>query len=823
MPPAHTADRTASTPAVGMARSRLWLFRVAAMVLAPLLVLALVQGILALAGFGYPTSFFLPGRVDTRDAVIQNDRFGWRFFGSTMSRTPCPLLFDRVKPKDAVRIFVLGESAAYGDPQPAFGLARVLEVLLSHRYPGVRFEVVNAAMTAINSHAFLPIARDCAGQQGDLWVIYMGNNEVVGPYGAGTVFGPQAPRLALIRASLAFKATRAGQWLDAMRERLSRRPASASEWGGMMMFVKHQVSQDDPRMKAVYGHFERNLSDILAAGVRSGARIVVSTVASNLKDCAPFASMHRPGLSEAQQAEWEQLFQAGVAAQKASRYAQAAESYGRAAQIDDRFAELQFRWAQCCLASGQDAEARQRFVLARDYDCLRFRCDSQLNDLIRKAAQGRDKEGILLADGEQALSQGSPNGLPGEELLYEHVHLRFEGNYLLARTIAAQAERLLPDRVTQGAKTEAEWLPPEECAQHLAWTDWDRYQAWTSILVRLNDPPFTTQMNHAEQCQRIQAQIERLLPAVQAPALQQSIATVRKALAESPDDRFLYESLGTLLSKTEDLAGACEAWQQVSHLLPHYVQAYCQTGLLLVLQKRYDEAVQSFNLALRLEPDSFTAIEGLANTLAHQGKNQEAVALYDKVLRIKPNYSPTHISLGLALKALGRTQEAEAQFRQATQSPVNTAASFQSLGKVCFDQGWMEEAVANFTKALRLDPTDAAIHVNLGMALASLRRYPEAQKHYAEAVRLNPTLAEAHFRLGFELGRQGKDAEALSHFAEALRLKPDLKEARVNLGVALMHLGRTGEAIQQFEEVLRTDPTNPTALKNLKALRGNPP
>jgi hypothetical protein len=36
----------------------------------------------------------------------------------------------------------------------------MLEAMLSLRYPGVQFEVENAAMTAINSHAILPIARD---------------------------------------------------------------------------------------------------------------------------------------------------------------------------------------------------------------------------------------------------------------------------------------------------------------------------------------------------------------------------------------------------------------------------------------------------------------------------------------------------------------------------------------------------------------------------------------------------------------------------------------------------------------------------------------
>ena len=74
-----------------------------------------------------------------------------------------------------------------------------MEVLLRERYPGVNFEVVNVAITAINSHVIVPIARECARYQGDLWIIYMGNNEMIGPFGAATVFGAKAPPWPLVR------------------------------------------------------------------------------------------------------------------------------------------------------------------------------------------------------------------------------------------------------------------------------------------------------------------------------------------------------------------------------------------------------------------------------------------------------------------------------------------------------------------------------------------------------------------------------------------------------------------------------------------------
>src|SRR5207249_5491162 len=131
----------------------------------------------------------------------------------------------------------VGESAAQGFPDPSTSFARVLEVMLRDRYPDTHFEVVNTAVTAINSHVILPIARECAGFQPDLFVAYIGNNEVVGPFGAANVLGSHSPNLRLIRSNVALKATRTGQLLGNIVRRGSAHDAPQF-WGGMEMFTR---------------------------------------------------------------------------------------------------------------------------------------------------------------------------------------------------------------------------------------------------------------------------------------------------------------------------------------------------------------------------------------------------------------------------------------------------------------------------------------------------------------------------------------------------------------------------------------------------------
>lgn len=821
----NASGKAAALPIKEISPRRLWLFRLVA-ALSPVLFFLLLEATLRICGYGHPNAFFLKTTVNGQRAWIQNDRFAERFLGREMARQPFPLAIPEVRLPNTIRIFVFGESAAFGDPQPEFGLPRMLEALLDTRFHGAQFEVVNAAMTAINSHAILPIAHDSPAQPGDIWVLYMGNNEVVGPYGAGTVFGLKAPKLALIRCSLALKATRTGQLLERLIAAFDKRPASKKAWTGMQMFLSSQVRQDDSKMQRVYANFQRNLDEILAEGRRKGAKIVVSTVGSSLTDCAPFASLHRANLSDSDLANWERLYQNGIQAQQAGRAAEAVEQFRQAAQIDDTFAELHFRWGQSCVALGQQDEALQQFIRARDLDTLRFRCDTRLNEIIRKSVSNREADGIQFVDAETILKPQSSNtlGLASgpTNYFYEHVHLTFEGNYRLGLSLAEQVANFLPEKVTATIKPEQPWPSESDCARRLAWNDFNRREAASLMYNRISDAPFTNQLNHAEQIDRLRRQLEELMPSTQPAGLQAAASRCREALATSTNDWILYNNLGHLEQRLGDFASAAKSWRRVLESMPHCLEAWEQLGAILAAQKENAEAFAAFEHALQIDPDSIVAQTGKGQIFLAEGKNEEAVSSFERALKIKSYWQPAHLGLAKALEALGRKSEAEAHFREALKDRINTPASYKALGQLCFEKGWLPDAAKNFSDALRLDPSDAATHVNLGMTLGTMGRRTEAREHYAEAVRLDPSLAEAHARLGLELGRDGNDAGAVEQFSEAVRLNPEYLEARLNLGIALAKQNRGPQAAEQFREVLRRSPTNAVAQKYLLTLQGVP-
>jgi tetratricopeptide (TPR) repeat protein len=810
--PAPAPPRPAG-PAISAGKIRA--FRLA-LLLMPVALLAALEIGLRLAGFGYPTGFLLPSENHGEKTFIQNNRFGWRFFGPRMARVPEPISITREKPPGTVRIFVFGESAALGDPQPRYGLPRMLQAMLEARHPGVKFEVINTGMTGINSHTILPIARDCAKAGGDIWVVYMGNNEVVGPYGAGTVFGSQSLPLPIIRASLALKATRTGQLVESLLETLRPAPPSKNEWGGMVMFLNNRVRAKDPRMAGVYHHFSANLADILRAARAVGVGVVVSTVAVNLKDCAPFASRHRPDLSAPQLAGWQADFDLGTAAQSAGRYAEARTDFLTAGKVDDTFAELRFRRGDCARALGDIVAAQRELVAARDSDTLRFRCDNRLNELIRDAADGREREGIRLADGERALAAASPEGLPGADFFYEHVHLTFEGNYVLARAIAEQVEALLPAKVPPADQP---WPGPEQCARRLAYTDRARQEALSEILGRRTDPPFTWQINHAAEMQRLGRLSQSLPPADSPAALQSALTATRAALANASQDQDLLDQLAELETAVGDFAAAAAAAEKAVALCPSSTVAWSLLGRARVQQQDFAGGAAAFHEAIKLDSQDVWAMQNEAICLRKEHHPAEAMTEFKRALAVKPRFGLAWLALGQTYEELGRTNDAQACYQLAVANPIHHSDELITLARFCQSRNWLAASATNYAEAITLSPADAGLRIEAGQVLAALNKHAEAAQCFAAAAALAPDSGQAHFLGGLEWGQLGRPEEAAREFQEAVRIWPELVQARVNLGIALYRQGKFAEAGDAFQAALQRDPNNAAALKFIQAIQ----
>jgi tetratricopeptide (TPR) repeat protein len=772
---------------------RRWCFRFLALLI-PLLVLGLLEVILGMAGYGFPTAFFLNANDDDRAMLTDNPKFGWRFFPPAIARAPQPLYLAARKPPGSVRIFVLGESAAMGDPEPAYGFARQLERLLQARHPEQKVEVVNAAMTAINSHVIRQIARDCKPREGDFWLVYAGNNEVIGPFGAGTVFGRQTPGLATVRIILALKTTRLGQLLA----QLTRSASEPKNWEGLEFFLRWQVPRDSPRLKRVYASFAANLGDVADFGRRSGATVLLATVPVNLRDFPPLASAHRAGLRPEQLADWQKWFSAGAQAQAAGRFGDAFSDFLRAGEIDDDFAQLAFQRASCEMELKQAVPAETDFRLARDLDMLRFRADSRINDIIRQTATAK---GIPLIDGDEEFA-----GYRGEDLFYDHVHLNFTGNYRLALLFAAEVEKHWP-----GAQTNSlPWLSEAEVARRLAYTGFDERRVGEEMRARLQQPPFNAQSNFRARDERWRM----ALAALSAPPASY-FSNYQAAIALTPDDWLLHANFARLLEGAGDNSGAATQWAEVSRLLPHSPESWANLGRLARIAGDTGRAKNFLQKALKEQPDSAETCTEFGILEASLGKSASARQQFHSALRLQPGFSAARVSLGLLLAREGDVTGAAAEYRQALRWHTNNVEARINLANLLAAHGGTSEALTLFEQAVTLEPENPIAHYNFGRLLAVENQAAAAITNFQVALQQSPEMGEIHYELGQALARLGREAEALGEFAQAVRLKPDLADAHLNYGVALARSGRYSEAVAEFRETLRFHPQDERAQRML--------
>ena len=599
------------------------------MLLLPFVLLGVVEVTLRLAGFGYNPNFFKRLKINHEDFLVQNEKFSWRFFPKQIARNPGPIRFRAHKPPGTFRIFVFGESAAMGDPAQSFAPYRYLEMLLQEKYPGTNFEVINVAFTAINSHVILPIARECAAHEGDLWIIYMGNNEMVGPFGVTTVFGTQAPSRSHVRLALALQRFRTGQCLMEVGRKLKSQGSRSFAEGGTAMFLESQIAPDNPRKETVYRNFQQNLDDILHLGIDSGARVLLNTVAVNLKDCPPFASLTNSTLSSADRNRFDQLYPQAIDAAKQKEFAKAVDLFEKAAQLNSNFAAVQFSWGECLLAQTNLAGARQRFQLACDKDALPLRADSRINLASRAEGEKIGNKQLILFDTPTALAAGSESGLCGQEIFYEHVHFDLDGRYRLGRAWAEQIEALLP-------RTTNSWPSQTPCDEMLGLSEWNRAQVLHFMMERLKVPPLNIQAMNEKRLAGLEARVNQLRPQMNAENAVKTRKSFVKLLDQRPEDFFLHQEFALFLEHTGDVPAATEQWQRFRDLLPHDSVGHYQVGRLLSLQQRYSEAETALRVATAILPSRTDGWAELGNALAMQKKYPEALVSYSTALKQNP-------------------------------------------------------------------------------------------------------------------------------------------------------------------------------------------
>lgn len=427
------------------------------LILFPFLILLLIEFILRTISFGDDYPLFV--KSEAFDGYQQpNPQVIKRYFSNpelAPNIEPDTFYFKEDKPKDAFRIVIQGGSTAAGFPFGRFGsLQGMLQQRFKRIYPSKNIEIISTAMSAVNSYTLLDFTDEILAIEPDLISIYAGHNEYLGIMGVGSAYASMNDRsTSLIYLKLKnlklFQLVQSAVTMfqsnnDNKTNKNSERDGNRKENNRTLMasVAKNKsIILNSETYKDGVDQFSGNLDLILEKYKKHNIPVLISTLASNEADQAPFKSTE-----------------------------------------GEFSADALFLKAKALAKQGKLKQARQKFIQASDRDLLRFRAPSEFNRIIRTKI---DNDNIHLVDAQNRILNDSQNSIIGYQHMFEHLHPNARGYFLLAEAFVDKIISLdLIGSVESNFSTEYAW-------QDIPLTQADLIAAKHKIKTLVSDYPFT--------------------------------------------------------------------------------------------------------------------------------------------------------------------------------------------------------------------------------------------------------------------------------------------------------------------------------------------
>jgi tetratricopeptide (TPR) repeat protein len=373
--------------------------------LLPVIFLILLETVLQLLNYGGDTRLFIPTPDNNSPYFGINTRIGSRYFnGEKFIPTPRKDLFLQAKPDNSYRIFVLGGSSTAGYPYGNnITFPRILNLRLCDAFPQKRIEVVNMAMTAINSYTLLDYMDEILEQAPDALLIYAGHNEFYGALGVASVesLGRSNWFVRLYLSLQRFKTVRLLRDIIYKTAGLFKSPADEDSTSDDTQTQMSRIVKDEniyyksDLYQLGKKQFYNNLEAICSRAKDAGIKVILSELVANIRDQLPFGSAKTNDMPAAME-----LFTKG------------------------RHLE----------SEGNYQEAKEAYYMAKDLDLIRFRASEEFNDIIHQIG---NRYAIPVIEMKKWFERQSPNGLIGNTLMHEHLHPNIDGYFLMAEAFFA--------------------------------------------------------------------------------------------------------------------------------------------------------------------------------------------------------------------------------------------------------------------------------------------------------------------------------------------------------------------------------------------------
>jgi len=296
-----------------------------------------------------------------------------------------------------------------------------------------------------------------------------------------------------------------------------------------------------------------------------------------------------------------------------------------------------------------------------------------------------------------------------------------------------------------------------------------------------------------------------------------AVNTFRSALKFEPDSPRVLYFIGLSLYSAGDLNGAVAALTQSIQRYPGEVKTHLILAGALSQLHHNAAAEAEWKAALKLDPGSKVALDGLSKSLIADGDYSSVIAL----LHAAPHDEDLTLDLALAYAQAGMMDESAATLTKALQANPSSMRLTNALATIYVKQTRYQEAARVAEKAATLHPRDLDAQRLYLRVLVLNSEFDRARPLGKRLLAASPHDFDFLYLNGILEHQAREDSVARTHLEEAITLNPNHYNARYNLGLVLDQLKDFNGAKEQLEKALALGATEPEVHFELsKVLRG---
>lgn len=286
---------------------------------------------------------------------------------------------------------------------------------------------------------------------------------------------------------------------------------------------------------------------------------------------------------------------------------------------------------------------------------------------------------------------------------------------------------------------------------------------------------------------------------------------VRASAAEALDNYLTGESLKALLGATRD------KYRLVRVRAAASLASIPPERLRDEYQKNLQNATAEYLEGLQARGDDYIDHYNLGNFYLVRRDIDQAIRSFETAIKLRPDYLASHVNAAFAYNSAGRNKQAEASFRKALQLDPNSLVAHINLGMLLGEQSRLSEAEDVFRKALKVDPNSAVAAYNLGVILAP-KRIDEAIKWCRRAYELQPEEPKYGYTYAFYLNQSEKQSAAIDVLQTMVKRQIPYSDAYALLGAIYQRRGEFDKAVEVYQAAVKNNQLSQQERRSFEAM-----